>query len=503
MNLLAGMRDEDDDEMMRMEIMLGMTKEEGIPCLLCLMPRCLCHITLDLTKLELQLRRLEEGGKEQSQEQPEYDGGGEVKAAEKGVLEEGNPGGPLEGEGLTSSEEGSFTPQGPTGGPESVHTLDPEGEEEGTPPSTLELDRKEDEEVEQEPAAEPVQDVVEVSGDDHDDDEGGKVDHELEVGLEKVDEEAADAGDDEEQVQVEGDGEEQVQDEGDKVNPNNELLAQMRRRMKLAEKENERQEDIRNKKKAAAQRKKEEDRKKEDRKHAESSKSVREMLRRWNKEEESKDPPGNILLNAGLARRKSGREQGRKRTGADSQEDEAVRKSEEDEAVRKSLAEGRKTPTESGKMLRIIDRKSRGEDEEDRKEDSSRKVTRPGETSRDLGRKRKLGTSDWDGQRPNITDLIRSYNCLDTVAKNSGGKARSQVVEKEKLVGNQSRKGEKLLVGKPVDGKKRKLEMEEIDLLKSSGQKRRRKPLILPEPESERDKHIDKNLIPNILLTSL
>ena len=89
------------------------------------------------------------------------------------------------------------------------------------------------------------------------------------------------------------------------------------------------------------------------------------------------------------------------------------------------------------------------------------------------------------------------------MAKNSGGKARSQVVEKEKLVGNQSRKGEKLLVGKPVDGKKRKLEMEEIDLLKSSGQKRRRKPLILPEPESERDKHLDKKLIPNILLTSL
>ena len=32
--------EEERRERIRMEIMLGMTQEEGIPCLLCLMPRC-------------------------------------------------------------------------------------------------------------------------------------------------------------------------------------------------------------------------------------------------------------------------------------------------------------------------------------------------------------------------------------------------------------------------------------------------------------------------------
>ena len=101
----------------------------------------------DLTKLERKLRKLEEGGKEQGQEQPEYSEGGEEKAAEKGVLEEGNPGGPLEGEGLTSIEEGSFTPQGPTGGPDSVCTLEQELEKEDEGTSTLEQELKEEEEA--------------------------------------------------------------------------------------------------------------------------------------------------------------------------------------------------------------------------------------------------------------------------------------------------------------------------------------------------------------------
>ena len=40
--------DEDEEERVKMEIMLGMAQEEGPPCLLCLLPRCICHITLGL-----------------------------------------------------------------------------------------------------------------------------------------------------------------------------------------------------------------------------------------------------------------------------------------------------------------------------------------------------------------------------------------------------------------------------------------------------------------------
>ena len=47
--------------MIRMKIMLGMAQEEDKPCLLCVLPRCICHVTNELTKLELKLRKLEAG----------------------------------------------------------------------------------------------------------------------------------------------------------------------------------------------------------------------------------------------------------------------------------------------------------------------------------------------------------------------------------------------------------------------------------------------------------
>ena len=139
---------EEDEEQMRMEIMLGMEQEEGVPCLLCVMPRCLCNITLDLTKLKLKLKELEGGGREaSSQEPPGTDGFEDEMAVAEGVLEDGNLGGPLEGEGLTSNEEGSFTPQGPAGVPESLHTFLPENDEEGEATSVHGTDRKEAEEA--------------------------------------------------------------------------------------------------------------------------------------------------------------------------------------------------------------------------------------------------------------------------------------------------------------------------------------------------------------------
>ena len=48
-----------------MEIMLGMTQEEGLNCLLCLLPRCVCHITIELTKLDLKLKVLRNNDKEE------------------------------------------------------------------------------------------------------------------------------------------------------------------------------------------------------------------------------------------------------------------------------------------------------------------------------------------------------------------------------------------------------------------------------------------------------
>ena len=39
--------DEDEEERVKMEIMLGMAQEEGPPCLLCLLPRCICHLPND------------------------------------------------------------------------------------------------------------------------------------------------------------------------------------------------------------------------------------------------------------------------------------------------------------------------------------------------------------------------------------------------------------------------------------------------------------------------
>ena len=51
--MAGSMEVHDDEEQIKMEILLGMTQEEGIPCLLCVMPRYLCDLTLNLTKLDL------------------------------------------------------------------------------------------------------------------------------------------------------------------------------------------------------------------------------------------------------------------------------------------------------------------------------------------------------------------------------------------------------------------------------------------------------------------
>ena len=129
-----------------MEIMLGMTQEEGVPCLLCLMPRCLCHLTLDMTKLNLQIRKLEGGDELSSQEPPGKDKPEAERAVDKGVLGEGSLGGPLEREGLTSNEEGSFTPQEPAGIPEPLNTLETVLKVEEVAMRVQKSDRKEAEE---------------------------------------------------------------------------------------------------------------------------------------------------------------------------------------------------------------------------------------------------------------------------------------------------------------------------------------------------------------------
>ena len=91
-----------------MEIMLGMTQEEGIPCLLCLMPRCICHLSLELAKLETKLLKLRNLDKEKEVKQ-------EMEDPASKDEEEGNLGGLLEGGGLTLSGEGSPSPQEPAG----------------------------------------------------------------------------------------------------------------------------------------------------------------------------------------------------------------------------------------------------------------------------------------------------------------------------------------------------------------------------------------------------
>ena len=97
-----------EEERIKMEIMLGMTQEEGVPCLLCLMPRCICHLTLDLTIIETKLLTLrnKEVEKEVKEEAEDPPGEGEV---------EGDLGGLLEGGGLTPPGEGSSPPQEPAG----------------------------------------------------------------------------------------------------------------------------------------------------------------------------------------------------------------------------------------------------------------------------------------------------------------------------------------------------------------------------------------------------
>ena len=100
------MWDENDEDRVKMEIMLGMAQEEGPPCLLCLLPRCICHLTLEIAKIDCKLTQLRtlEPGKEKVEEQ-------EHSA-------EGSLGGLLEGGGLThtegelkSSREGSSPPR--------------------------------------------------------------------------------------------------------------------------------------------------------------------------------------------------------------------------------------------------------------------------------------------------------------------------------------------------------------------------------------------------------
>ena len=138
----------EDEEMIRMEIMLGMAQEEGIPCLqdLCVLPRCICHVTNELTKLELKLRKLEAGqlhGDEEEEQVTKDDQEEEGKKREKAddqtksannkeVVEKGTLGGPLRSEGLTSYEEGSFPPQGPAGVPGSPISKNPEAKKEET-----------------------------------------------------------------------------------------------------------------------------------------------------------------------------------------------------------------------------------------------------------------------------------------------------------------------------------------------------------------------------------
>ena len=95
---------EEKEEMIEMESMLGMTQEERKLCLLCLMPRCICHLTIALDIIETKLDKLRKSEKEVQERNKEED--------------EGNLGGLLEGGGLTHIEEGSPSPQEPAGDPE-------------------------------------------------------------------------------------------------------------------------------------------------------------------------------------------------------------------------------------------------------------------------------------------------------------------------------------------------------------------------------------------------
>ena len=135
-------------------------------------------------------------------------------------------------------------------------------------------------------------------------------------------------------------------------------------------------------------------------------------------------------------------------------------------------------------------------------------VHREGEKSRAMGRKRKLGTSGWEEPRLTITDLIRNYNCLDTAAKSTGGKARLQSgslslsMSEDVMVGAE-KPVEVMLLGveKPGDRKKRKLETER-NLLEGFEQKHKRCRTPLTDSETERDKTILNYCNFKTLLTS-
>ena len=223
------------------------------------MPRCLCHITLDLTKIDLKLRMLEGGEETQSQEPPDKDKSDAERTVDRGLLGEGVLGGPLESEGLTSNEEGSFTPQGPAGNPEPINTL------------------------------EAVLDAEEVA-----------------LTVKKIDgKEARETAGSKEQVPGTVEKKKKVTD--------NELMLKLRERMKLAEK----QEEERKKRKSQAQRRKESDRKKEDKKQAAGSMKVRSMLKLWSREEGGEKPStsGSIPHKLDIVRKPPGTDQGSSLTG--------------------------------------------------------------------------------------------------------------------------------------------------------------------------------------------
>ena len=120
-----------EEERIKMEIMLGMTQEEGIKCLLCMMPRCICHITLALTKIDTKLVQLRS-------EKCETEVRKEAEAPANEGEVEGGLGGLLEGGGLTQTREGSSPPQEPAG----VLETKPEGEQKPPEAHTPELTRK-------------------------------------------------------------------------------------------------------------------------------------------------------------------------------------------------------------------------------------------------------------------------------------------------------------------------------------------------------------------------
>ena len=229
-----------------MEIMLGMPQEEEIQCLLCVLPRCVCHITLCLTNLDLKLRKLEVGEKEEEPELEvlvEHQGGAEQ---DQEVLEKGDLGGPLECEGLTSHEEGSFPPQGPTG--------DPGPKEDGKP-------SKEQEEVPQTGVVPPDMTGSPSTGSSW---------------KQNPNHDKAEIPNDKEL-----DDTEIFNDY--KVNTTN-LMIKLREGQKHVEKV----EEDRKKKKAVGLRRKENDRRKEDVRQAKNNRSVLEMMKHWSSVEEGR-----------------------------------------------------------------------------------------------------------------------------------------------------------------------------------------------------------------------